>query len=94
MHECNGVARDGNRAKQGLHYSLHIVVRLVLGREHLVEHVHSFLTAILLSCPWTTVWPAECHSEEMCEAMLSRLSSCMCRPPEFKLMQFVIFSWL
>ena len=62
-------------------YSLHIVVCLALGREHLVEYVQSVLTAILMWSPWMMGIPAQCHSQVMCEAMFSRLMSSMRRHP-------------
>ena len=72
VRDYNSDGGDRNTPKQPLHYYLHILVRLVLGREHLVEYVRSVLTAIVVWCPSMTGLHAWCHTEEMCEAMLSR----------------------
>ena len=78
----NSGSGDSTLVKKALHCSLHIVMRLTQGREHLVEYVRSVITAILLWSSWMMGILAACHSEEMCEAMLLRPISSMRRHPQ------------
>ena len=64
---------NGSGRKWRLCGQRNILVRLTLHRGHLVEYVQSIHTSILMWSPWMMGIFAQCHSEEMCEAMLLRL---------------------
>ena len=60
---------------------LHVLLRLTLGYEDKVEYVRTIVVARLLWSQWFARLPGVAHSEEPCEALLSRVVHLMAQHP-------------
>ena len=60
---------------------LHVLLRLTLGYEDKVEYVRTIVVARLLWSQWFGHLPGVAHSEEPCEALLSRVVHLMAQHP-------------
>ena len=73
VRDCNWGSADSGTALKVLEYSLHVIQHLCLGSESKVEYVRSLSSALMIWSSWYSNLPGHAHSEEMCEALLSRL---------------------
>ena len=60
---------------------LHVLLRLTLGYEDKIEYVRTIVVARLLWSQWFARLPGVAHSEEPCEALLSRVVHLMAQHP-------------
>ena len=73
VRDCNWGQADSQTALKVLQYSLHVIQHLTLGGENRVEYVRSLSCTLLQWSQWYSSLPGQAHSEEICEALLSRL---------------------
>ena len=68
-------ATTAHNAKAVLHRCMVLMLRMSDGHEHQVDYIRTINMAMLHWTEWHDASAGELHSEEICEAMLSRLSS-------------------
>lgn len=77
-HWAGGAPKTSSEAERALKRSLVLLLQMCAGHEHHTDYIRTISVALLHWTKWHSETPGQMHSEEICEAMLARLSS-VCR---------------